>query len=132
RRQRGENRDRMDVALVQNTQHQVDGHQRGQDQDRLVGERGLERLRRTLKLSLYAGWEPDFRLGAVDGLNCVAQRSARGNVERERDDRELPLMIDGERGRAWFEFREGSERDLASSRGREVNVLKLGRLSLEV
>ena len=43
--QRGENRDRVDVALVQHAQHDVHRHQRGQDQHRLVGERVLKRLR---------------------------------------------------------------------------------------
>ena len=32
RRQRRKNRDRMDVALVQNAEHDIDGHQRRQNQ----------------------------------------------------------------------------------------------------
>ena len=38
-RQRRENRDRVDVAFVENAQHDVDGDERGQNQHRLVGER---------------------------------------------------------------------------------------------
>ena len=38
-RQRGENRDRVDEALVQHAQHDVDGDQRSQDQQRFVGQR---------------------------------------------------------------------------------------------
>ena len=35
----------MDVAFVQHAQHDVDRHQRGQNQQRLVRERGLKGLR---------------------------------------------------------------------------------------
>ena len=36
RRQRREDRDRVDVALVEHAQHDVDGDERGENQDRLV------------------------------------------------------------------------------------------------
>ena len=39
------NRDRMDVALVENAQNDVHRHQRRQNQNRLVGQRSYERLR---------------------------------------------------------------------------------------
>ena len=39
RGQRGKDRDRVDVALVEHSQHDVDRDQRGQDQQRLVGQR---------------------------------------------------------------------------------------------
>ena len=38
-RQRRKNRDRVDVAFVQHAQDDVDRHQRGQNQNRLVGQR---------------------------------------------------------------------------------------------
>ena len=41
-RQRGENRDGMNVAFVQNAEHDVDGDQRRENQNRLVGERILK------------------------------------------------------------------------------------------
>jgi len=44
-RQGGEDGDRVDVALVQDSEHDVDGDQRGQDQHRLRRQRLLERLR---------------------------------------------------------------------------------------
>ena len=46
RRQGGEDGDRVDVALVEHAQHDVDRQQRRQDQERLVGQRGLEGLGR--------------------------------------------------------------------------------------
>ena len=46
RGQGGEDGDRVDVALVEDPEHDVDRHQGGQDQKRLVGQRGLEGLGR--------------------------------------------------------------------------------------
>src|SRR5216683_8245857 len=42
RRQRGEDRERVDQAFVEDAQDDVDRDQRRQDEQRLVGERGLE------------------------------------------------------------------------------------------
>ena len=50
RRQRRKNRDRMDKALVQNPEHDVNRHQRRQDQHGSIGKRILKRLRRPWKL----------------------------------------------------------------------------------
>ena len=38
-RQRREDRDRVDEALVEDAEHDVDGDERGEDQERLVRER---------------------------------------------------------------------------------------------
>ena len=54
RGQRGENRDRVDVAFVENAEHDVHGDERGQNQDRFVRERRLERRGRALKAGLDA------------------------------------------------------------------------------
>ena len=50
-RQRGENRDRMDVAFVEDAEHDIDGDQRGENQHRFVGQRCLKRLGGALKLA---------------------------------------------------------------------------------
>ena len=42
RRQRGKNRDRMNEALVEHSEHDVDGEQRGDDEEWLAGERFLK------------------------------------------------------------------------------------------
>ena len=54
-RQRGENRDGMNVALVQNSQHDVNRDQRGENQDWFVGERILESCGGALEHALDAG-----------------------------------------------------------------------------
>ena len=60
RGQRREDRDRVDVALVEHAEHDVDRHQRGQDQQRLVGQRVLKRLRGALEARLDARREADL------------------------------------------------------------------------
>src|SRR5438093_545584 len=50
RRQGGQDRERVDQALVEDAQDDVDRDQRRQDEQRLVGERGLEGLRRAREL----------------------------------------------------------------------------------
>ena len=52
RGQRRKNRDGMDVAFIQHAQHDVDRDQRRQNQNRLVGQRGLKRRRRALERRL--------------------------------------------------------------------------------
>ena len=54
-RQRGENRDGMNEALVQHAEHDVDRHQRGEDQQSFIGERVLEGRGGTLETGLNAG-----------------------------------------------------------------------------
>ena len=49
RRQRRENRQRVDEALVEDAEDQVDHDDRRQDQHRHVRQRGLERLRIALE-----------------------------------------------------------------------------------
>ena len=39
RRQRRENGERMDEALIKHAEHDIDGDDRGQDQEQLIGER---------------------------------------------------------------------------------------------
>ena len=49
RRQGREDRDRVDEALVEHAQHDVDRDDRGEDQQQLVAERRLEGQRRALE-----------------------------------------------------------------------------------
>ena len=97
RGQRGKNRDRVDEALVEDAEHDVDGDQRGEDQQRFVGERVLERSGGSLEIGLQAGREVQLLCDFVDVGDGRAQRGVGRKVERDRDGRELSLMVDGER-----------------------------------
>ena len=81
RGQRGDDRERMDEALVQDAEHEIDGHQGGQDQEGLVGEGGLEGLRRALETAVDGGGDADPLQGGLDGAGGGGERGARGEIE---------------------------------------------------
>ncbi len=61
-------------------------------------ERRLERLRPSPGTPpTMLGGHADLVVAAVDRLDRLAQRDARSEVERDGDDRELPLVVQGER-----------------------------------
>ena len=62
RRQRGEDRDRVDVALVQHAQHDVDRSRRRQDQQRLVRSEAWNAWAVPWKLPWMLGGQPDLRV----------------------------------------------------------------------
>ena len=74
RRQRGKNRDGMDEALIEDAEHDVDRDQRGQNQQRFVGERILERRRGALEVGLQAGREVQVLGHFFDVVDGRAQR----------------------------------------------------------
>ena len=86
----------MDVALIQDAEHDVDGDERGEDEQRLVGERGLERGGGALEGHVDADGEVHVRDGLVDGVDGVADGFAVGQVEADGGGWELALMTDGE------------------------------------
>src|SRR5204862_4849123 len=102
---------------VEDAEHDVDGDERGQDEDGLIGQRVLKRLGRALEARPNGGRQADVTFGTLDGGHRVAERDARGQIERERDRREEALMVHGQRGRAGREMGDGAERDLGP-RGR--------------
>ena len=71
----------MDQALVQDPQHQVDGQQREEDQDRLILQGGLEGLGGPLEAGPHAGRQPQLALDGADGVDGLAQRDVGGQVE---------------------------------------------------
>ena len=71
--QRGNNRDRVDVALVQNAKHDVDGNDGGEDQDGFVRERVQERGSRALIGGLNTLRKAEIFFGLIDGLDRVAE-----------------------------------------------------------
>ena len=60
--QRRQNRDRVDVALVQHAQHDVDHHQRRQDQPDFIRQRVLEGSGRALEARMDAERQADLLL----------------------------------------------------------------------
>ena len=119
RRQRRQDREGVDEAFVEHAEHDVDGHDGGEDQPRLarqrVGEfvgvaeeaagnrrRHADRLsrpsRRALTASLSAAPGARLKLMVSDGkLILVADRKRRGRVDDLGDGRERHLRAGGRR-----------------------------------
>ncbi len=114
RGQRGEDRERVDEALVQHTEHDVDDDGRGEYQPRLAGQRlgefggvaGIAAGHRTR--------HADVLLRRADQVDGVAQRIAGRQVEGDGDGWKLLLMGDHQRRRTIHETREGGERHLVA------------------
>ncbi len=114
RRQRGDDGDGVDVALVEHAQHDVDGDKCGENEQRLVGERVLEGGGRSLEAGVDAGGHGDALLDIVDGLDGVAQRLAGREIEADDGGRELALVADGKLGAALLPVGDGAERNLGA------------------
>ena len=111
RRQRRQDRQRMHEAFVEHAEDNIDGDQRRKNQQRLIGERALKHSRRTLETAHQRGRRAELLHGLFDGRGGLRQRSAGGQVERNRRGHELPLMMDRERRRRHFPARKGGERN---------------------
>ena len=62
-----EDGDGVDVALVENAEHDVDGGERREDQDRLVAQGLLIGARRALEAAMDGRGHADLVRGAADG-----------------------------------------------------------------
>ena len=108
----------MDEALVKNSQNDVDGGERGDDQHFLVRERVLKGLRGALKRGVDGVRHLKFAAGRFNMIDGRAKRGAGSEVEGKRNRREDALMVDGKRGVGRFVVRERAERnELAGVRG---------------
>ena len=100
----------MNVAFIQDAQHNIDRHQRRRDQQGLTREGVLKRLGDPLKAAADGGGQAHLARGLLDRRDGVAQRRARREIERDGDRRKLALVIDGERRGGGGIVREGAER----------------------
>src|SRR4051794_27570498 len=85
RRQRRQDRDRMDVALVENTEDQVNYDERGEDQQRYRAERLLERLRCSLKAAVEGARRAELAHGVMYGGRGIAERYILREIEADGD-----------------------------------------------
>src|ERR1700734_2684604 len=124
RRNRGENRDGVNVALIEHAQHDVHGNYGGDNQDQLVRERILERSRGALETGLNGGGKANRALGRLDGLSRLAQRNAGGQVKGNRHRRKLALVIHRQRYVGRREVSKGRQ-GYGRAEGRpQVNILQ--------
>ena len=76
--QRGENRNGMDVALVQNSQHDVHRDNGGENQEGLAGKRILKCGRRSLKCGVNARRQLDIFFRPLEWLSWPRPATLRG------------------------------------------------------
>ncbi len=77
RRQGRKNRQRVDVALVEHAQDDVDDNQRAEDEQRLALQGRLERLRGALERAVHRRRHPHVLRYAVERIDGLAERDAR-------------------------------------------------------
>src|SRR6185437_15614303 len=114
-RQAGQNRERMDETLVQNSKHHVD-HEDRQDEkcdETLLAL--LEGLGGTREAGRYAG-RKRRRGGVLNRRRGLAQRGTRARVERDRNRRQLTRVVYGERTDSLGERRDAAQRNERMSR----------------
>src|SRR5260370_25166849 len=87
----------MDVALVQNSEHDVDGDECAEDQPRLAVERLPESARSPLETAVHGGRHAEMHHRLVDRVGRLAQRHAEREGERDRRCDELALSAYGKR-----------------------------------
>ena len=113
-RQGGENRQRMDQAFVEHSQHDVDRRHRRRNQHRFAGERGLEGLSGALKAGMNGAGHADLRLRLFERGNRLTEGDAGREVEGERDGGKLRLVIHCESRAVRLIVRDRGERHLSA------------------
>ena len=113
---RKRNGDGMDEAFVEHPERDVDGEERGDDEDGLVGERILKCGGGALEAGVNGFRETNAAFDLLNSFGGLSERHTGGEVERDGDGGPLSLVIDGERGIAGPKVCEGRERDDLASR----------------
>ena len=122
RGQRGKNGDGVDVAFVEDAEHEIDRRQSRGNQVGLAAERILIGLRGAGEHGLDGGRKADLAGRLSDGLDGIAQRDAGLQVERDGDRREQALVVHRER-------RDGRT---VMGDGAQGNLLAAGRAHIDV
>ncbi len=124
RGQGGNNGEGVDVAFIQHAQHDVDQHQRGQQQPHHVGLAAgeLGGLADELRMHLRGHVQPG--LGLFDRLDRIGQGVARRDIERHRHRRQLLLVADHQRGAGDLAFGQRGQRNDVARTDRNTGVLR--------
>jgi hypothetical protein len=94
--QRGKNGNRMDQALVEHPENDIDSDQGGHNEDRLIRDRFLKNLGVPGESTADGVRKVQVAHGFVDDLRCAFESYSRRKIKRDGDRRELALVIDRE------------------------------------
>ena len=118
--QRREDGDRVDIALVEQAEHDIDGDNGGEDQPGLAGER-FGKLRRIAGIDADdARGHADFRLERLHGIDGIPERFAGAEVEGQRHRGELRKVRDRERRSGARQGRDRRQRHLRAEHARQI------------
>ena len=95
RRQPRQNRQRVDVALVEDAEHDVDDHDGDDQQHREVAERALERLGRALELAAHAFGQRLRARPRARGVSTSPSDAPGARPNDIGDGRQLAVVVDG-------------------------------------
>ncbi|MND67464.1 hypothetical protein D3C80_588800 [compost metagenome] len=104
----------MDKAFIQHAEHDIHRHHGGDNQPDGVAERGLERQRAALELSLNIRREVQRFFCVQNRLNRFAERIVIRDVERNGGRRELIQMVNRQRRKPLFNRRNSAQRHNAA------------------
>ncbi len=97
RRQSRDDGDRVDDALVEHAEDEVDDEERRRYEDRRARQRRSECLGVALKARLERKRRAQLFFSLLDSAYRFADRGTGGEIERDRHRWELALMVDDER-----------------------------------
>src|SRR5713226_3712625 len=117
RGQRGKNRDGMNVALIEHSQHDVNGDDRGQNEPGLTRKRIVKGSRGSLETGVDAARQIDFLFRLRDRRGGLAQGNSGSKIEGQVHHRKLAEVIDGERCITQLKASEGRKRNLGCVAG---------------
>src|SRR5579871_2639057 len=130
RRQRRKNRQRMDEALVEHAQDDVNRNQRQQNQHWLARQRRLEGLRRSLEAAVNRRRHSNVDASLFNRHSGVAQRHTGREIEAQSCGRRLRLVVDRQRDALLLEVGDRAERNHCPGRALDVNILQRIRITL--
>src|SRR5271165_6945217 len=117
----------MDQALVEHSEHDVDGEQR-RDNQRGFGAQGLaKRLQGARIHAVNRRRHAHALFQVIDLPRRVTQSHAGGQIERNRDRGKLPLMVDRQGSNGGLVPGNGAQRNYRAVRGVNVDVFQRGR-----
>lgn len=128
--QRGDDRDGVDEAFVQDAKNNVDGKNGGEDKIAFVAKRVLISLQSAGEKAAKRGRRAYALLHLVDGQRRVAERDAWPEIEGSRDRWKEAGVIESERYRIRFSGSHGEERGVtgggntAATGGMKIDILE--------
>ena len=120
RRQGREDRDRVDVALVEHAQDDIHRHDRSEDRGTACCAATRGTPGRRPGTGSDRDRHPDLALGLLDRRHGLAEREPGPRLNDSVDGRELAIVVDGQRRLPLLDACDAVERHLLAAGGQDV------------